>query len=204
MKLDLSICRADEAVELVKQAALNGVPFDAVISIEHPGSEKLSTYYGRAPRLAAEIGPTWAHNQLILSCYDVEHPHFGYPTPPEYIVTDALAFIDSYSSLGRPLRLLMHCRSGKARSTALGLIAMLYTDGTPNSVEEYLPVLLRIRSVAAPNIAIIEHGDRILGFGGRLIAAIENHPGLTEARAESERRRIHQVESNKTATVLAL
>src|ERR1700735_1741264 len=104
--LHLSICRADEVIGLIKQAEQSGIPFDAVISIEHPGAETLDLTQGRAPRLAEDIDDRWRDRQLILSCYDIEGPNaLGVPVPGPDIVIDALDFVHHRVPDDRPLRL---------------------------------------------------------------------------------------------------
>ncbi|MGB9151607.1 MAG: hypothetical protein WCD70_00795 [Alphaproteobacteria bacterium] len=195
MNLDLTICRADEVVGLVNSRALSGLPYDAVISLEHPGAERLTAEEGRAPRLADEIGTFWQDRQLILTCWDVEHTRFGAPTPTPDIVTDAVAFADKWTPADRPLRLLVHCRSGRARSTAVGLGLLLHKNNL--TTEQSIAELVKIRDIAAPNIVIVRHIDDFLKYGGTLTAAVEADTGMTKRREESERKRKNQVESGK-------
>lgn len=195
MNLLLTICRADEVVDLVCDAERSGSPFDAVISIEHPGAKHLTPKQGRAPRLVEESGKEWQNKQLILECWDVEHDRFGVPPPDKRIVTEAIEFIKERALAKESLRLIVHCRSGKARSTALGLVLLLHE--TKLLPEQAVAEIVRLRPVAAPNLAIVRHGDEVLKLDGKLVAAVEADPEITERRQASERARIHQVESRK-------
>jgi predicted protein tyrosine phosphatase len=195
MNLLLTICRADEVMDLVRDAEQSGSPYDAVISIEHPGAASLTAKQGRAPRLAEEIGEKWRNKQLILVCWDVEHDRFGVPPPDKRIITKAIEFINEHAPAKESLRLIVHCRSGKARSTALGLVLLLHE--TKLLPEQAVEEIVRIRPVAAPNLAIVRHGDEVLKLDGKLVAAVEADPEITERRQASERARIHQVESRR-------
>ena len=80
--------------------------------------------------------------------------------------------------------LLVHCRRGKSRSTALGLVLLRHHRG-PGTENECLEELLRIRPIAAPNLAIVEHGDALLACGGALIRAVESNPKVARQRADA-------------------
>ncbi len=195
MTIHLTISRADEVVDLVQASIRNNIPYDAIISIEHPGAKNLTAEKGRAPRLNQEIGVEWKDKQLILVCYDVEHSNFGVPAPEQNIVTDAIKFINDRMPAHRPMRLLIHCRSGKARSAGLGLVLLASENNL--SPDAALAQLIKIRPIAAPNLAIVEQGDLLLGQKGALIKAVLADPNVTERRAASERARVHQVESRR-------
>ena len=127
VKFELTICRASEVVALVKERELKGNPFSAVISIEHPCNESVSAEKGRAPRLEQEIGAAWRKRQLILTCWDIEESLEDTPAPDKKIVQDALAHIDRWRvPKDCTMNVLIHCRSGKARSTALGLVILSF------------------------------------------------------------------------------
>jgi predicted protein tyrosine phosphatase len=178
MKLDLTICRADEAVGLVNSSSQSTTPYDAVISIEHPGAELLTAEQGRAPRLAEEIDPSWREKQIILVCWDTEFEAGETATPPgKNIVTDALAFVQEQALvLGKQPRVLIHCRAGKSRSAALGLILLHHVNGL--SPEAAVSELLRLRPVATPNLAIVRHAEG----GSALADAVLAHPEIAPRR----------------------
>jgi predicted protein tyrosine phosphatase len=177
MQLELTICKASEVVDLVKTHDKNNLPFTIVVSIEGPADGP----QGRAPRLASVIGAEWLDRQVILACNDVET---GAGIPPPELVQSALTYFDKWRPTSGIMRVLIHCRSGKSRSTALGLILLRHHHGT-GSEKECLAELLRVRPVAAPNLAIVKHGDALLGCVGALIAVVENDPEVTRRRAEA-------------------
>jgi hypothetical protein len=55
--------------------------------------------------------------------------------------------------------------------------------------KECLAELLIVQPVAAPNIAIVRHGDDLLGCGGELVRSVEGDPEVTRRRAEADRTR---------------
>ena len=177
MQLELTICKASEVVDLVKAHDKDNLPFTIVISIGSPadGSQ------GRAPRLASVIGAEWTDRQIILACNDVET---GAGVPPPEIVQSALAYFEKHRPSDGIMRVLINCRSGKSRSTAIGLVLLRHHHGT-GTEKECLAELLRVRPVAAPNLAIVRHGDTLLGCAGALIAVVENDPEVTRRRAEA-------------------
>lgn len=67
--------------------------------------------------------------------------------------------------------LVIHCWMGVSRSPAAALIASLAVR--PEEDDEALAARLRTASpFATPNTRLIEIGDRLLGRGGRLVAAV--------------------------------
>jgi predicted protein tyrosine phosphatase len=184
MELELTICKASEAAELVRSHQRDNTPFAIVISIEHPCDESVSLEQGRAPRLAKEVGAEWTDRQIILTCHDIETSFPDTPVPPLAVVQSALDHFEKWRPAENVMRVLIHCRSGKARSTAVGLVLLRRHRG-PGTEKECLEELLRVRPLAAPNIAIVEHGDTLLGCGGALITVVESDPEVTSRRAEA-------------------
>ena len=177
MELELTICKASEVLDLVKARERANLPFSVVISIEGPADG----VQGRAPRLAKEIGTEWTDRQAILVCNDVET---GAGVPPLELVRNALDYFQKWRPTDGAMRVLVHCRSGKARSTALGLVLLRHHRG-PGTEKECLEELLRVRPIAAPNLAIVRHGDSLLGCDGALVHVVENDPEVTRRRAEA-------------------
>jgi predicted protein tyrosine phosphatase len=175
-------------------------PFDMVISVEHPCDESVTLEQGRAPRLAV-LDRRWTDRQLILTCYDIETAHEDTPAPDRALVEAALAHFEKYKQKDLT-RVLVHCRSGKARSTALGLVLLRHELG-PGSEEQALKTLLKVRSIAAPNLAIVQHGDDVLGCNGALVRVVENDPDVSERRAKANLARAHQIESRRAAKAAA-
>jgi len=189
MTLNLTICKASEVENIINRHEEIGKPFHAVISIEHPCDESVTLENGRAPRLVHAIGPQWAERQLILTCWDIEKALPNTPAPHRELVEDAIGHFDKWRSLDGPTNLLVHCRSGKARSTALGLTLLRYCMG-PGTEQECLERLLIVRPIAAPNIAIVQHGDVILGCEGKLVQAVLDDENVSIRRAKANETRV--------------
>ena len=177
MQLELTICKASEVVDLVRSGDKDNRPFAIVISLEGPADGP----QGRAPRLASAIGDAWTDRQVILACNDVE-TGAGVPSPE--VVQSALAYFEKWRPSDGVMRVLLHCRSGKSRSTAIGLVLLRHHHGT-GTEKECLAELLRVRPVAAPNLAIVQHGDALLGCGGALVQVVKNDPEVTRRRTEA-------------------
>jgi len=127
------------------------------------------------------LGHIWADRQVFLFCNDVET---GAGAPPLEIVESALEYFDKCQSAEGVIRVLVQCRRGKSRSTALGLVLLRRHHGS-GTEQQCLDELLKIRPLAAPNIAIVRHGDHILGCKGKLVAVVENDAELSRRRAEA-------------------
>lgn len=179
MELELTICRASDVAELVRAHDRDNIPFSVVISLESPGDE------GRAPRLINEVGSQWAERQLILTCVDVES---GPGTPSKQLVQEALDYFVKWQPATGVMRVLVNCRAGISRSTALALVLLRFHRG-PGTEKECVTELLRLRPGAAPNIAIVQHADELLGCGGELVRSVEGNPEVTRQRAEADRTR---------------
>lgn len=89
--------------------------------------------------------------------------------PSEAHVESLIGFVRDWD---RDAPLLVHCWMGVSRSPAAALIATLSLF--PG--EDDFTLAARLRQVAphaTPNTRLIEIGDRILGRGGRLVAAVK-------------------------------
>jgi predicted protein tyrosine phosphatase len=184
MELHLTICKASEVVDLVQAGERGDQPYAIVISIEHPCDESVSVEHGRAPRLAREIGEHWTDRQLILTCHDIETAQPGIPAPAPELVQNALDHFEKWRTTDDVMRVLLHCRSGKARSTALALVLLRHHRG-PGEEKECLDEVLRLQPLAAPNLTIVRHGDAVLRCGGALVRVVEDDPAVTVRRAEA-------------------
>ena len=130
-------------MDCVRAHDIEDRPFGLVISIEGLGEGN----EGKAPRLEKEVGAQWTDRQLILVCSDIES---GPAAPGPELVRRALEQFEKYRHVGDLMRVLLHCRRGKSRSAALGLVLLRHYRG-PGTERECLEELLRIRPLAAPN-----------------------------------------------------
>ena len=144
--------------------------YDAVISIESPTATSDS---GRLRRFGAADEP--AHQ--VLCFRDIEDPH--QPAPPRRRhVRDGLGFARTHA--GR--RILIHCYAGVSRSTALAYAILIDQHGAVGDEPAMLERLLALRPQACPNRLVVRYADELLGCGGRMIRAVEDHPIIQATR----------------------
>ena len=104
----------------------------------------------------------------------------------EYPCVDhAQAIIAFGREIPRGSRVLTHCWAGVSRSTAAAyLLACLHLP-----VDEAMDLIMELRPGAVPNRLIIKFADRILGAGGRMVAAIDGQrQGVDRRSIRSSRR----------------
>ncbi|MXN53887.1 protein tyrosine phosphatase [Shinella sp. AETb1-6] len=107
---------------------------------------------------------------LILGVNDIAFAGTGRLVAPGEEHVDAI--IGFARAWDRQAPLLVHCQMGVSRSPAAALIAALAV--APDQDDHDLAQRLRRASVqATPNARLIEIGDRMLGRGGRLVAAVK-------------------------------
>ncbi len=160
---DLVVCGWDDA-------CTRATEFDAVISIESPGSTPSN---GQLRRFTKAHEPAHA----VLCFHDIDDP-YG-PTPPRRRhVRDGLVFARRHA--GR--RLLIHCYAGVSRSTALAYAILIDHHRAVGDEARILDGLLAIRPQANPNRLIVRYADALLGCDGRMIRAVERHPTILETR----------------------
>lgn len=112
------------------------------------------------------------HARLELRFHDVVQPVAGLEAPRPEHVQQVLAF--GRDLLAEPpgrAGLLVHCHMGVSRSTASMLL--IIAQALPGASAGMLAdTVLAIRPQAWPNLLITEMGDRELGRGGKLVAAV--------------------------------
>jgi predicted protein tyrosine phosphatase len=171
---DIVVCRASELITKVGEI----VPA-AVLSMEHPGVSRGES--GHAPRLADNGFDDVP--QLVLTFWDSEQP---VPNGPDRAqVERGLDFVMQHIGEGP---VIIHCKAGKSRSTAmaLGVLSKLYPE---KGEKELVDLLLALRPIAAPNILMVEMLDELTGRGGKLLQAVLDHPVISQQRAQAESNR---------------
>jgi predicted protein tyrosine phosphatase len=122
------------------------------------------------------FGSFGEHARLDMRFDDViEEEVEGKQPPTEAHVRALLAFGAELTAESGPyVHLLVHCWAGISRSTAAMtlILAQARPDRPP---AEALDEVRRIRSMAWPNLRILEFGDRLLGFDGTLLSAARAH-----------------------------
>ena len=140
--------------------------FDAVLTVEDPDIGRWRPASTGSLRFHRKPAP--AH--LVLRFYDLD-----YPLPPPYHqpwmllatpddVLKAIAFAQQHDHL------LVHCKAGVSRSTALVLAILTERLGDP---EAALQSLLVLQPNAVPNRHVTALADKLLGCHGKLIETLD-------------------------------
>ena len=117
--------------------------------------------------------PAWARfkaQRLELRFYDIIDPHPEFSGPEAQHVEQVLAFGRGLPNVGRGGHLLVHCHMGISRSSA-SMFLILAQARPEVPAAEVLAEVVRIRSLAWPNLRMVELGDAMLGRDGTLVAA---------------------------------
>jgi predicted protein tyrosine phosphatase len=137
---------------------LSAEPITHVLSILDPQRDE--------PECFVDFG---VHERLTLRFHDDVEPGEGRVLPaPEHV--EALLRFGRTIDLSPEKRdhLLVHCTMGVSRSTAS--MAILLAQQNPEVPEDTIFArVLRVRRRAWPNSRLIEHADRVMGRGGRLV-----------------------------------
>ena len=137
-------------------------------TVDDTGARHVISLIGDEARLErpARISP---ENHLWLRLHDISMPLDGYIMPGEEHVAELLGFVRGWD---RRAPLVVHCYMGISRSTASAFasVCALNPERDENSIAQ---ALRRASSTASPNIRIVSLADRLLGRGGRMVAAIE-------------------------------
>ena len=106
--------------------------------------------------------------QQIIAFDDITQPMDDYVLLGEWQVRSAIAFAHQWDQPS----LLIHCHAGMSRSPAMALAILADWLGE-GSEEEAVRELLRIAPLCTPNRLVVETADRVLGWEGRLVSALE-------------------------------
>jgi predicted protein tyrosine phosphatase len=116
-----------------------------------------------------ELGPAFAGRHLRLAFHDLNEPVPGATLVSYAQIADLMAFLDAWAEPGS---LLVHCRAGLSRSTAVAFAAACRRrPAVPEST--IARELLHAAPLSRPNRIVVAHSDRCLGRDGRMSAAIE-------------------------------
>jgi predicted protein tyrosine phosphatase len=116
----------------------------------------------RPPAVAPE-------NHLWLRLHDISAPLDGYIMPGEQHVVDLIRFVRGWD---RRAPMVVHCLMGISRSTASAYASVCALNPQRNEID-IAQALRRASPTATPNIRIVSLADKLLGRGGRMVAAIE-------------------------------
>jgi predicted protein tyrosine phosphatase len=108
-------------------------------------------------------------NHLVLGVDDICVPMDGYVIACDEHVRSLIEFVRGWD---RRSAMVVHCYAGISRSTAGAYVAACALS--PQREERAIAHALRRASpTATPNAHIVSLADRLLGRGGRMVAAIE-------------------------------
>jgi predicted protein tyrosine phosphatase len=110
-----------------------------------------------------------SRRRLVLHFHDIVGAEPGWVAPGEDDVRAILAF-GATGGTGAA-GLLIHCNRGISRSTAAFAMILAQADPRRDDAATFRR-LAEIRPGAWPNSLMIGHADRLLGRGGRLVAAL--------------------------------
>ncbi len=137
-------------------------------TVEDTGARHIVSLIGAEDRLERPAGIA-PENHLWLRLHDISAPLDGYVMPGEEHVADLIRFVRGWD---RRAPLVVHCYMGISRSTASAYASICALN--PQRDELGIAQALRRASpTATPNIRIVSLADRLLGRGGRMVAAIE-------------------------------
>ncbi|MBI3419483.1 MAG: dual specificity protein phosphatase family protein, partial [Proteobacteria bacterium] len=181
----LKIVGAEEAHELAENSE-----YGAIISIEH--QER-----GKGDDLVDGQGPDQIKGRphLRMQFYDLEEAdieHWEFDDtddlPQAKHVVEALAFAKKFLKENPDKKLLIHCRSGIARSTAVALAILADTYGLGHEAQAVRDVLF-LREGAAPNLLMVKYIDTLLQRNGKLYDAVIHDDDIMKNHAEAARNR---------------
>ena len=112
--------------------------------------------------------------QLILRFDDINQPMDDYVIPQLSHIKRALDFADKIEDGS----LLIHCRAGISRSSAIALAVIAKRLGSGKE-EEAVKTLEHINPNCRPNKSIVEMTDELLERDGKLIKAVQDEVDLT-------------------------
>lgn len=139
---------------------------DLVISIEHPGA---TPDFGLSPDIAAH-GHDVPQHKLIFWDNDVADL-------PDMCTADIAASALEILRGARGKSILIHCRGGQSRSTAIALLGVADELGAGRE-EEAVAYIDRIRDICTPNPLVVRLADDLLQRDGALVRAVEAHSGI--------------------------
>jgi predicted protein tyrosine phosphatase len=116
------------------------------------------------------------HHRTTLKFHDAIEPAPGIVLPDVGHVEAILAFGDALAreTTRSEGHLLVHCHMGISRSTA-AMLMLLAQAGPQEDADMVMERLRGIRPQAWPNLRMVDFADGLLGWGGRLTAALGRH-----------------------------
>jgi predicted protein tyrosine phosphatase len=148
--------------------------FDAVVTVEDPG---------RRNGLRFHNAPHPDHMVLRFEDVDVVDEAVAMPHPGH------VAAVLQFARENPSGKLLIHCKAGIARSTALALAVIADRFG-PGRETDAVAELLTVRPEAAPNLLMLDFADDLLGRSGALVEAWRKVEDSDQAYAEHRKAKL--------------
>ena len=137
-------------------------------TVEDTGARHIVSLLGDESNISRPPGIA-PENHLWLRLHDISSPLDGHIIPGEEHISNLFNFVRGWD---RRTPLVVHCFAGISRSTASAFASVCALS--PHRTEAAIAQALRRASpTATPNARIVSLADRLLGRGGRMIAAIE-------------------------------
>ncbi len=108
-------------------------------------------------------------HRLVLHFNDIVELTEGLILPSEQHMRDFIAFTESWDN---KTPMLIHCWAGISRSTAGAFITACMHAGS-RSERDIAQALRNASATASPNLLLVAMADKLLGRGGRMVAAVE-------------------------------
>jgi predicted protein tyrosine phosphatase len=137
-------------------------------TVENTGARHVVSLI-RDPGTVARLHGIAPENHLWLQLNDISAPRDGYIMPGEDHVADLIRFVRGWD---RRAPLVVSCLMGISRSTASAYASVCALNPQRDEIG-IAQALRRASPTATPNIRIVSLADRLLGRGGRMVAAIE-------------------------------
>ena len=112
-------------------------------------------------------------NSFSVFFEDTSDP--SYPDAPR--LQDVKRILDFTSQLPRKAKVLVHCRAGVSRSTAIAY-AILCQHSKPGFELENLEHIQSLRDLVMPNRLIVEFADKVLKRNGGMLMHLRREPDL--------------------------
>jgi predicted protein tyrosine phosphatase len=152
--LNITVC------SLLELEDHSSVEYDYIVSILDPDTPE--------PEALAAFGP---HTRCTLRFHDAVSALGSLTLPQPNHIRELLTF---GAGIEARHRVLLHCQAGLCRSTAAALLLLAQSDpaSTPETV---VGRLLEIAPHAWPNVRMLQLGDEMLSYDGRLVEAMQPH-----------------------------
>jgi len=171
--LELFICGADEVSQNVAAYEEKGNSFSGVVTINTSLSQEAAFSITSSLRLPVRL----QQRRFYIECperMDLTHPE---ERQVRERTEKLFGFVKNCANEEGTAHILLHCHAGISRSPAFALL-LLCVAMPLESPQSLVKKILNLKPDADIHMGIIKVGDRMLGFRGTLLQAIEENPTL--------------------------